>query len=102
MTKFNLTDRDTARRVRKKFRRYSEGELILFAFLPQSGARINSKELLTLRKKANRWHPNNPLQVINVTMRSLKDKIESNGEKFELCRTDRRGPRPIEFWLERR
>ena len=33
---------------------------------------------------------------------SERDKMLANGEKFTLEKTKRQGPRPAEFWLERR
>ena len=101
--RFILTDRDMAKKVgKRKFTKYADGEVTLFAFLPQNGSRINSKELMVLRKKANRWHPGHPLNVISGVMRSLRKKIDENGEKFRLCKTAQSGPHPVEFWLERR
>jgi hypothetical protein len=34
---------------------------------------------------------------INATMRSLMRKIDYNGEKFGIMKSQRRGPHPIEF-----
>jgi hypothetical protein len=81
--------------------KYSENEQMLFGFVPKDGRKITSEELLVRRKKVKRWPIANPRNSISSTMRTLSDKIESNREPFQLCRSAQLGPYPTEYWLER-
>lgn len=84
---------------RKKL--YSRSEKQLFQLLPQDGRRITSTEL-TKRKtrRANSWTVNFPRNNVTVTMKHLIAKVRHNRETFVIHQSRRRGPHPVEYWIE--
>lgn len=81
--------------------RYSPRERRFFALLPKDGKAINTKKLIERYYKDDEL-PGHPHANIIDMAGSLIEKIEKNKEPFRVKRTDRRGPHPIEFWVERR
>jgi len=76
---------------------YTELEKRLFAFLSEKN-RISSIEIATRRGDDSIFGRNN----VVTRMRQLSDKMVRNGEKWVICKTKQRGPKPTEFWLERK
>lgn len=44
--------------------------------------------------------PFNARQSISATLSSLTRKVRARGESFSVKKSSRRGPRPIQVWLE--
>lgn len=81
--------------------RYSDREQSFLALLPADGKRINSEELLA-RYYGNKSKPFYARQIIIATMRGLMKKTMRNKEDFIIRKSKRAGPRPMEFWKEKR
>ena len=81
---------------------YSNSEMILFKFLPRDGSRISSVRLTQLkaRLEGKEWGVVHPRNTVTVTMRHLIDKVKKNREEFEVRQSRRRGPHPVEYWIE--
>lgn len=79
---------------------YSPAERALFELLPVKPKRISSTELVTQRYGSE--VPFHAQSIIRSTMDSLIRKIEANREPFRVLKTPRAGPKPTEFWLEKR
>ena len=83
--------------------RYSKKERKLFSLLPQDGSRVDTHKLLKgLARKANGIVPFHARTSLVGAMRSLIEKVDLNKEKFKVCKSERSGPNPSEFWVERR
>jgi hypothetical protein len=79
---------------------YPPGERAVFATLAR-GMRLSTKDIAK-RVWKNGDTPRHADKIIIGRMRSLGVSLGLHGAKFKLCRTERRGPHPIEFWLEAR
>jgi hypothetical protein len=86
---------------KNKKKAYSESESrILNVLRAEPGRKMTTLELIDKTYSGNA--PFNARQSIVGTMKGLARKIDVNGEKFTLKRTDRAGPVPLKFWLEDR
>ena len=82
--------------------RYSLGEQSLFALLPQSGAQVTSA-ILTKKFYGSRIEEvYNARKIIICMLASLMRKADFNKEPFRIKKTQRTGPIPISFYLEKR
>ena len=90
---FTLSDNATVR--------YSAGERSVFALLPKSGATVSTSIILAKAYKDKR-EPFNGRKIILSALNSLVRKIEYNDEPFRLKKTERSGPIPMRFWLEKK
>lgn len=80
---------------------YSPREASVLAILTKSkGRRMSTTDLI--EKVFTKSVPFHARQSILSTLSSLASKVEKKGEKFEIKRSNRRGPRPVSFWLEDR
>jgi len=100
--KVKLTEGRRARRERgdKDYRdshNYTDLELKLFAHLPEK-SRITSIELAGKMGETGIYGRNN----VVGRLKQLSKKLKENGEKVSIMQTKRSGPRPAEFWIERR
>jgi hypothetical protein len=79
--------------------KYSPRERAIFMLLPQNGKSINTHSLIDryYKKKA----PVNARMCIIGAMRSLISKVQRNREPFRIKKSDRSGPHPMEFWVEK-
>lgn len=77
---------------------YSDRERETFALL--SRRRRTTSELVDLLYRGKRA-PFHARVTLNSILRSLRMKIEANGEPFRLERSGRKGPHPAEHWLEK-
>jgi DNA-binding response OmpR family regulator len=86
-------------KIKLKNGAYSEKELALLSMLSDERNKVSSKQLAT-----KHFGRENILILNNViaSMRRLKEKMDENAEPYKLMKTKPRGPRPAEFWLERR
>lgn len=78
--------------------KYSDREKSILALLPKGGKRINTVELM--KKKYGKNVPFHGRIIIIGTLRSLMRKVVYNKEPFRIKKSERRGPHPIEFWIE--
>lgn len=80
---------------------YSPAEREVFDLL-SFGERqsISSKELVEKRYGASA--PYHALSIVRAVVDSLSRKIEFNKEPFRLEKSDRHGPYPIYYWLEKK
>jgi hypothetical protein len=79
--------------------RYSPGEQKAFALLtakPKTTIELTD----AIYKNGNR--PFNSRDVVRGMMKRLMDKIRLNKEPFIVRCTERRGPHPLSFWVEKR
>jgi len=79
---------------------YTAQEKRLLALLPPDGAKITSRDLTSKRKRVSRWPVENPQNAVSVTMRNLIKKVAKNREAFRVRKSYRRGPHPVEYWME--
>jgi len=82
--------------------RYSAGERTMFALLPKSGGTISTTTLSQRFQKEKPSAAFNSRKVVNGLLTSLRKKIEFNDEPFRLKNSERSGPIPMRFWLERK
>lgn len=80
---------------------YSPMERELFALIPLAPKRISSNDLVHARY-GRRNIPHHARGIINSSIRNLRIKIKKNEEPFRLEKSDRAGPHPVFFWVERR
>lgn len=79
---------------------YSPSERKAFSVLPKNGDAIDT---VTIMKKIYRKEedpPYNSRQTVLGVMVRLQNKVKANKEPFRIARSDRKGPYPIQFWLE--
>lgn len=82
-------------------KRYSPKDKALFALIPKGGKkRIDSTSLVDKYYKGSA--PLNGRQCVMAGVRTLKRKIDFFKEPFCLKLSPRRGPWPVEIWLEPR
>jgi hypothetical protein len=80
---------------------YSESERALFALLGAGAARaLDTKQLADKRYEGE--EPFHSLSIVRSTISSLARKIEANKEPFTLEKSERNGPHPVSYWLERK
>jgi hypothetical protein len=79
--------------------RYSRKELRVFKLMPNGGKRIDTCDLLA-KYYEGAQAPLNGQVSINGAMRSLMEKVKRNNEPFTICKSERRGPHPMEYWIE--
>src|SRR5215469_9743859 len=66
---------------------YSELDRKLFAAIPQTGEKINLKQLIYIRLKHDpTWNVKHPRNILSTYMIRLQRKIERNEEPFALRR----------------
>lgn len=79
--------------------RYSPRERALFSILLGFRGRCD-----TVRLAQKYWDgdkiPVNGRIAVGGAMRSLQMKVERNGEPFRIHRSERCGPKPLEYWIE--
>lgn len=85
----------------KKVIRYSPTEQRVLALLPSDGTKISSGEIIDLHFGTRR-KPLNAQKIIIGVLRSLMQKSSRNKEPFRICKSARKGPYPIKFWIEER
>jgi hypothetical protein len=85
--------------VNKKVR-YSPSERRLFDVLPKNGEPLSSTEIIE-KVYGRKKRPYNARQVVVGTLVRLQDKLKVNHEDFRIKRSERRGPHPIEFRIEK-
>jgi hypothetical protein len=78
--------------------KYSPLEEEIFNLLPRSGKRLDTNQL------ANKVYggdvPINGRLIVTGTLRKLIKKSLHNKEAFKIKTSERRGPYPLEVWLE--
>ncbi len=81
-----------------KDKRYSPKDSELFRLIPKGNKRIDSTAL------ADRYYngkvPFNGRQCVMAGVRTLRAKIRYYREPFRLMISPRRGPWPVEVWIE--
>lgn len=77
---------------------YSEAEKKLFGLL-STRERRSTSELVQL-KYDGETVPFHAKGIIRAIANSLTAKVERNGEPFTIMKSARRGPYPVEFWIE--
>lgn len=74
----------------------------LLALLPANGKRLSSVALAERLYENEKVMPMNARVIVGVTMRTITKKLElMPEEKRRVRKSPRRGPVPIEFWLEK-
>lgn len=82
--------------------RYSRSERNAFRFLPKDGTRIDTNTLTDKIYKSTDRRPFNDRQVVLGVMNRLARKVQLNREPFRVQRSERQGPYPVNFWIEKR
>jgi hypothetical protein len=83
--------------------RYTMMESHLFDVLPKNGRKIDSAAIVKLREEMGDWDVKFPMKNITVTMQRLIDKIEANGEPFQIVKDGKRtGHHKVQYWIEPR
>jgi hypothetical protein len=77
--------------------RYTDREQLLFSMLLKS-KRISTNDIIQKLFRDELTGRQNAI----ATMNHFSRKLMENDEKFIIEKSKRRGPRPIEFWLERK
>jgi hypothetical protein len=95
VTKFELT----------KFpsNRYTMMENHLFDALPKNGKKVNSADIVMMRRDMGDWDVKNPSKNITTVMQRLLEKIDENKEPFRIAKEGKyEGHHMVEYWLEER
>lgn len=79
---------------------YSPFEQRLFQIIPKDGRRIDTKRLAAHYYARLGPPPYNGQKSVVDALSSLMTKVSINKEPFKVCKSERRGPRPLEVWLE--
>jgi len=79
--------------------KYSPSEEKILKLIPKNGSRVSSEELLKLFY-GRKQRPFFARNVIIGTLRSLARKMEKNHDPYRLHKSERKGPKPIDFWIE--
>jgi hypothetical protein len=80
--------------------KYTERERLMFHMIADAApGRVTTRQLTKSDKHSHSFFR---LQSVMVGLVGLKRKLDANKEDWVLCRTDRAGPNPIEWWVERR
>lgn len=79
---------------------YSPAERALFDLLPMKPKKVSSADLVKLRYGTT--PPFHGQSIIGSTARSLAKKVDANKEPFRVAKSERAGPKPTEYWLEKR
>ena len=87
--------------VSKKYK-YSPTEQRVLALLPSDGTKLTSGEIMDLHFGTAKRKPLNAQKIIIGILRSLMLKSSRNREPFRICKSARKGPYPIKFWIEER
>lgn len=77
----------------------SDRERRLLDLLPKTGKKITSTALVK-RYYAGEITPLNARQIVVSRMNSVKQKLITNKDKRRVMQSKRRGPKPINYWLE--
>lgn len=64
------------------------------------GRRLNSLTIVSLNYRGKR--PTHAQRSVVSTLNLLAKKVQRNREAFRILKTERRGPHPVEFWMEER
>lgn len=78
--------------------KYSNGEIAVFKAL--SAKALSSTDIMDKIYYTKNDVPHNGRKILIGQITSLRRKIQTNREPFKLSSTKRRGPHPMEFWLE--
>ena len=81
--------------------RYSPTEQRILALLPEDGTKLSSDEIIDLHY-GKRKRPFNARQTVIGALRTLIRKSVKNREPFRICKSERKGPHPMKFWIERK
>lgn len=79
---------------------YAPQERKIFEILTRGG-RMSTSDV-TNKVYGRKGRPFYDRQAVLGALKSLAAKADINGESFKICRSERCGPAPIEFWIERR
>lgn len=79
----------------------SKSELRLFELMPRAGVRISTEALVELTYPKPKSRPMNARVIVGGRMRTIMAKFEYNGDRCKLKKSERRGPNPIEYWIEK-
>lgn len=80
-------------------KRYSPLERKLFAQLPVS-SKAKGGVTTTMLSAQLYGRAINGRQTVLVALTGLKEKVTRNREPFRIIKTVRRGPHPMEWWVE--
>jgi hypothetical protein len=84
--------------------RYSIFESHLFDKLPKNRKRFNSADIVKIRKAmGGEWDVKFPLKNATTWMQRLLEKVDANGEAFQIMKDDKRtGHHVVEYWIQKR
>jgi hypothetical protein len=78
---------------------YSPSEKNLIELLAANrGRRLNSLTIVSMSYQGRR--PTHARRSVVSTLNLLAKKMRKNKEKIRIMKTERRGPYPVEFWVE--
>lgn len=81
-------------------REFSEAELRLIDILRKNGGSPMSSKRIAAAHYRSRKSPANAVRSVVVTLNNVIKKSKGQRECFAIKKSRRRGPSPIEFWLE--
>lgn len=77
--------------------KYSKGEQAAFKAL---GDKARTSTIMLEKFYPDKVMPENGRKIMIGMIKSLRHKMQMNREPFKLCSSERKGPHPMEFWLE--
>lgn len=81
--------------------KYTNAEQRMLALLPGNGERITSDKIIKLYYRGVS-RPYYARQIVIAILRGLHKKTRHNRDTFMLQKSKRQGPRPMEFWIEKK
>lgn len=84
----------------KMLTRYSKNEAKVLGILRAAGKPISTVDVANKVYATKTKRPMNARQTILGALISLQRKAKANKETFAIKNTERKGPHPIQFWIE--
>lgn len=81
---------------------YSPSEVRLIGILKALAGKPTLAEDIARFMYKKGTAPYHATRVVGMTLKSLAGKLKKNNELFVLKKSKRRGPYPIDYWLEKR
>ena len=81
---------------------YSPMEQRVFLVLRKANGSPLTAERIAARSYKKKEAPYHAIKITSMTLKDLAKKLDQNEDIWQLKKSTRRGPYPIDFWLEKR
>jgi hypothetical protein len=73
----------------------------LLALLPEDGRRVSTADLVRLYFRGELEPPINANTIVRGRLDMIARKLRHNGDRRIIHKSNRAGPHPVEFWIEK-